>query len=131
MRSLVRLSLMIAVGSGALFSGGCGAGVSTGGVYVGVAVPGPYVGYPGAYPGYMGPPPVVYYDEDYALNAVSEPGGQLARFESRVGAVSNCQAELGKREECPPGDGMDAKSDAAIGVPAAAVKGSPERRPDR
>jgi hypothetical protein len=42
-----------------------GGGVSTG-VYVGVGVPGPYVGRPG-YGGYMGPPPVIYYDEDSAL----------------------------------------------------------------
>ena len=67
----------------------CGAGVSTG-VYVGVAVPGPYVGYPGVgYPGYVGRPPYVY--EEDALNLP-------AKSRERV-AVSDSDAEAAPRHE--------------------------------
>jgi hypothetical protein len=87
MRSLSRVLLVLAAGSLSLFVFGCGGGVSTG-VYVGVAVPGPYYGYPGV-GGYMGPPPVVYYDDDdyatlqpleedvrYGVSIAEEPGHQ-------------------------------------------------------
>lgn len=59
-------------------------GASTG-VYVGVAVPGPYVGYPGVgYPGYVGRPPYVY--EEDALNV---PAGSADRV-----AASYSEAEV-------------------------------------
>ena len=40
------------------------------GVYVGVAVPGPWVGYPGYYPppGIVGPPRGYWYDDDQEEN---------------------------------------------------------------
>lgn len=70
MRTLSKALLPATVIGIALSIYACGAGVSTG-VYVGVAVPGPYIGYPGVgYPGYIGRPPYVY--EEDALNL---PGG--------------------------------------------------------
>ena len=70
-----------------------GSGVSTG-VYVGVGVPGPYVGYPG-YGGYIGRPPVIYYDEDAALL----PSETDERYALSIGATS----EEARCEEGPKG----------------------------
>lgn len=70
---------------------GYGCGASTG-VYVGVAVPGPYIGYPGyGYPGYVGRPPY-FYEED-ALNL---PAG--ARENVAVSTDSNGEFD----ERCGP-----------------------------
>jgi hypothetical protein len=89
MRTLSKVLLPAAAIGIALSVSSCGAGVSTG-VYVGVAVPGPYVGYPGVgYPGYVGRPPYVY--EEDALNLP-------AKSRERV-AVSDSETEPGRRCE--------------------------------
>ena len=61
MRRLARLLVVPAALALVAVAGGCG----TGSVYVGVAVPGPWVGYPGYYhpPTMIGRPPV-YWDDD-------------------------------------------------------------------
>ncbi len=77
---------------------GCyGSGVSTG-VYVGVGVPGPYVGRPG-YGGYMGPPPVIYYDEDAAL-LPAETDGRYALSIGEASEASGCKEGPKGTVEC-------------------------------
>ena len=83
---------------------GYGCGASTG-VYVGVAVPGPYIGYPGyGYPGYVGRPPYVYEEDALNLPAGAQenvatsmdPGREFDERcgpEARAGAV--CTADEG------------------------------------
>jgi len=58
-----RRRILPIVGALALLAGAAGCGAT--GVYVGVAVPGPWVGYPGYYPPptMIGRPPV-YWDDD-------------------------------------------------------------------
>ncbi|UCF18676.1 MAG: hypothetical protein JSU87_12090 [Gemmatimonadota bacterium] len=61
---------------GRLLIGGLGLGLIAacgpgGGVYVGVAVPGPYGG-PYPYPGYVGRPPMVYGGGVYEAEALNE-----------------------------------------------------------
>jgi hypothetical protein len=89
MRELLRGLLLVAAMGVALSAYGCGAGVSTG-VYVGVAVPGPYVGYPGyGRPGYIGRPPYVY--EEDALNLLPGSGNNVAlSTDSPLEAVPAC-----------------------------------------
>lgn len=66
-------------------------GASTG-VYVGVVVPGPYVGYPGVgYPGYIGRPPYVY--EEDALNLPAETRDRVAASDSAADARRQCALE--------------------------------------
>jgi hypothetical protein len=97
MRSLSTVLTVLAVSSAALLTIGCGAGVSTG-VYVGVAVPGPYVGYPG-YPGYIGRPPVVYYEED-ALYVPVEPGERYGRASLEGESEQVCPSETARPRPC-------------------------------
>jgi len=70
----VRARLLIVSAVAALVLPACGAG--GGNVYVGVGVVGPYWGYPGRYPypGYVGRPPVYYWDDDDAEDAVELVG---------------------------------------------------------
>ena len=75
-----------------------GGGVSTG-VYVGVGVPGPYVGYPG-YGGHMGPPPVIYYDEDAALLS-TETDERYALSAAEESKEARCKEEPKGTVECP------------------------------
>jgi hypothetical protein len=90
-----------------------GSGVSTG-VYVGVGVPGPYVGYPG-YGGYIGPPPVRYYDQD----ASRLPSETTERYARSAGDVP-CQDGPKGTVECVSGreanvGAVGAQSDEADG----------------
>jgi hypothetical protein len=91
MRSLAKALLPAAAIGIALSVYSCGAGVSTG-VYVGVAVPGPYVGYPGVgYPGYIGRPPYVY--EEDALNLPAENPDRVAASDFRADAGRRCDPD--------------------------------------
>jgi len=97
---------------------GCyGGGVSTG-VYVGVGVPGPYVGRPG-YGGYMGPPPVIYYDEDAAL-LPAETDGRYALSTGETSEEARCEEGPKGAVECatesePTADPADRGSDEPAG----------------
>ena len=91
MRTRLRALLSAAVVGIVLSVYACGAGVSTG-VYVGVAVPGPYVGYPGVgYPGYVGRPPYVY--EEDALNLPAKSRDWVAASGSEADARQRCVSE--------------------------------------
>lgn len=92
MRTLSKALLPATVIGTALSIFACGAGVSTG-VYVGVAVPGPYVGYPGVgYPGYIGRPPYVY--EEDALNLPAGARGNVAlSADSELEADRECRSD--------------------------------------
>ncbi len=98
MRTLTR-ALLPAAAIGIAFSAySCGAGVSTG-VYVGVAVPGPYVGYPGVgYPGYVGRPPYVY--EEDALNLPVDNADRVAASDSKAPAGQRCEPDSGASVAC-------------------------------
>jgi hypothetical protein len=98
MRSLSRILVVVAVSLAGYLALGCGVGVGTGGVYVGVAVPGPYVGYPG-YPGYIGRPPVVYYEED-ALLLLVEPGELYAQTALEDESEVVCPSEPDPPKSC-------------------------------
>ncbi len=91
MRKLSKSFVVLAASSVGLLAIGCGVGVSTG-VYVGVGVAGPYGGYYGGYPGYIGRPPVVYYEED-ALYRPAESGERYARSAAREQKESLCEKE--------------------------------------
>ncbi|MGD8700150.1 MAG: hypothetical protein PVJ43_12720 [Gemmatimonadales bacterium] len=101
-------------------------GASTG-VYVGVAVPGPYVGYPGVgYPGYVGRPPYVY--EEDAFNLPAESRDRVATSGSTV----NVRPQCGPDSEI----GMACEADTqgqSITAPSEAMSSGPEGagRPDR
>jgi hypothetical protein len=117
MRTLKKALLPAAAIGIAVSVSSCGAGVSTG-VYVGVAVPGPYVGYPGVgYPGYIGRPPYVY--EEDALNLSAEP---RERF-----AVSDSGGEPHPRCEMDSGTGAPCAADEPEQVTAESNGGSPYR----
>ena len=94
-----------------------GSGVSTG-VYVGVGVPGPYVGYPG-YGGYIGRPPVIYYDEDAAL-LPTETDERYALSMGETSEKARCEEGPKGSVECvtepePKGDTADRESDDPAG----------------
>lgn len=119
---MLRKALLPAAAIGVALSGyGCGAST---GVYVGVAVPGPYIGYPGyGYPGYIGRPPYVY--EEDALNLP-------------VGARENVAVTAGSKEQIDQQSGPEARAGAVCtadeGVqttPAAADRSSPQSVADR
>ena len=98
MKTLAKALLPAAAISVAFSAYSCGAGVSTG-VYVGVAVPGPYVGYPGVgYPGYVGRPPYVY--EEDALNLPAETAERVAASDSRAQAGHRCEPDSGASVAC-------------------------------
>jgi len=98
MKTLTKAFLPAAAIGIALSAYSCGAGVSTG-VYVGVAVPGPYVGYPGVgYPGYVGRPPYVY--EEDALNLPAEPADRVTAADSKPQAGQRCESDSGAGVAC-------------------------------
>ncbi len=97
MRTLSKVLLPVAAIGIALSVYSCGAGVS--GVYVGVAVPGPYVGYPGVgYPGYVGRPPYVY--EEDALILPAESRERIAVSDSNAGLGRQCELDSGGAVAC-------------------------------
>lgn len=98
MRKLSKAVLVLAASSVGLLAIGCGAGVSTG-VYVGVGVAGPYGGYHGGYPGYMGRPPVRYYEEDAWYRPV-ELGERYARSAAQEQKESLCKSGPKGSLEC-------------------------------
>ena len=103
MKINTRVRLLVGA-AGLCLIAACGPG---GGVYVGVAVPGPYGG-PYPYPGFVGPPPVVYGGGYYeALNDAgpAEPvvrivtGSAAGGPSTGVGSGSPAQGEAsGDRE---------------------------------
>jgi hypothetical protein len=98
MRTLTKALLPAAVIGIAISAYSCGAGVSTG-VYVGVAVPGPYVGYPGVgYPGYVGRPPYVY--EEDAFNLPAKTADRVAASDSKAQAGQWCEPDSGASVAC-------------------------------
>jgi hypothetical protein len=98
---------------------GCGPG---GGVYVGVAVPGPYVGYPGGmHPGYVGRPPYVY--EEDALNLPTDSRERYAAAE-QVKTLQECEADESAGEPC---DRLDRDRSGLEGADAAKA---PPRKAD-
>lgn len=114
MTKCAKVLITLAVSSLSLLAVGCGAGYGTGGVYVGVAVPGPYHGYPG-YGGYMGPPPVIYYEED-ALHWVVEPSERYARSPLREPEDRECEPGPKGSVDCaaasrPPAESADQAGD--------------------
>ena len=96
---------------GIAFSGyGCGAST---GVYVGVAVPGPYIGYPGyGRPGYIGRPPYVY--EEDALNLpAGKPDGIAVAADSRAEFDQRCGPEVQAGAVCTADEGVQTTTAAA------------------
>ena len=87
--------LTTAAGLICLAAVGCGPG---GGVYVGVAVPGPYVGYPGGmHPGYVGRPPYVY--EEDALNLPTDSRERYAAA-GQVEISQECKSDESAGDPC-------------------------------
>lgn len=110
MRTLSKALLSATVIGIALSIHACAAGVSTG-VFVGVAVPGPYVGYPGmGYPGYIGRPPYVY--EEDAMNV---PAGWRENVALGTAPVTEfdpgCRMEVRGDVVCPAGEREASKSE--------------------
>jgi hypothetical protein len=115
MRTLARTCLTAAASLICLAAVGCGPG---GGVYVGVAVPGPYVGYPGGtYPGYVGRPPYVY--EEDALNMPTDSGGRYAAAGGEE-TFRECKADESVGDQCDRlgRDQSDLESADAVEPPA-------------
>jgi hypothetical protein len=95
MRTLAKACLTVAASLICLAAVGCGPG---GGVYVGVAVPGPYVGYPGGmHPGYVGRPPYVY--EEDALNLPTESRERYAAA-GQVETLQECKTDESDGDPC-------------------------------
>lgn len=111
---------------GTAFSGyGCGAST---GVYVGVAVPGPYIGYPGyGRPGYIGRPPYVY--EEDALNMpAGQPGGIAVATDFRAEFDQRCGPEVQAGAVCTVDEGAQRTSGAADPSPSQSVADGPGGR---
>lgn len=89
MKAFDKALVLLAMGALGVAAGGCGGAT---GVYVGVAVPGPYVGYPvGTVGGWVGPPPVVYYEEDAMIEPV-DTGERLAKSKQEESSGSTDKA---------------------------------------
>lgn len=114
MSAIERTRRWVAAGASALIVSACG---STG-VYVGVAVPGPWVGYPGVgYPGYIGRPPVVY--EEDALNETGVPEWYAALSDTPGAGTS-----VGGTEEVCASPGREGASCTATESGTADVEGA-------
>ena len=126
MRSLTKAMLPAATIGIALSVYSCGAGVSTG-VYVGVAVPGPYVGYPGVgYPGYVGRPPYVY--EEDALNLPAEPADRVAASDYKAQRGHRCEPDSGVSVACAAREPERSAAESTDESPLPSDRAEPVRR---
>ena len=123
MRTLAKTCITTAAGLICLAAVGCGPG---GGVYVGVAVPGPYVGYPGGmYPGTVGRPPYAY--EEDALNLPTDSRERYAAA-GRVVTLEECTADEPAGDVC---DRLGRDQSALLNADAAEVPAREPGRPER